>query len=403
METNTSSPIWAVLLFTMVALVALGGIQPLPFGFIPSLLGVGTLIAVRIRTKSWIKIDWPLYGWLLALFVLTASSSLWSITPSETLERSLKVCGLLLCALPLIDLARAMPADTLRRWQMLFPLATIIAGLYPLIELHFDFPIQKALGMSPPENIIWGSSLNKHVSIFIMMLAPALLICHRAGAHTISIVMMIMAVLMMTTTESQAAQLALLVIPLAWCAAFILPGTGIPLAFITAGLILLLMPWVSPIAFDMFAADMNKPGSLAEQASASKRLENWDFISRKIIENPWTGFGMDATRSINDFQSQKLYFETSTIMHPHNIALQLWIEFGILGVALVIGFFGFLLGRLLKLSRGERRIPFTAFCVVLSFLMVSWSIWASWLLGFIVFLSAVTILALRTSSARATS
>lgn len=403
MEQNTSPAIWSVLIFTMAALLALGGIQPLPFGFIPSLLGIGMLIAVRLKTKSWVALDWPLYGWLLALFVLTSSSSLWSVTPQETFERSLKVCGLLLCALPLIDLARAIPAETLRRWQMLFPLATIIAGLYPLIELHFDFPIQDALGMQASENIIRGSSLNKHVSIFIMMLAPSILICHRAGAHTISIFMMIMAGMMIATTESQAAQLALVILPLAWCGAFILPGTGIPLAFIGAGLIILLMPWISPIAFDMFAADMNKPGSFAEQASASKRLENWDFISRKIMENPWTGFGMDATRSINDFQSQKLYFKTSTIMHPHNIALQLWIEFGLMGITFAAGFLAFLLRRLAQLPRTARRIPFTVFCVVLGFLMVSWSIWASWLLGFIVFLSAVTILALRTSSARATS
>lgn len=403
MESKAPTAAWSILLFIMSGLIALGGIQPLPFGFIPSVLGIGTLVALRIRTKAWVALDWPLYGWLLALFALTATSSLWSITPSETFERSLKVCGLLLCALPLLDLARSTPTDTLRRWQMLFPFATIIAGLYPLIELHFDFPIQKVLGMEAPETVLWGSSLNKHVSIFIMMLAPALLICHRAGAHTISIGMIIMAILIMSVTESQAAQLALLMIPLAWCVAFILPGTGIPLTFMAAGVTLLLMPWVSPIAFDMFAADMKKQGSLAEQASVSMRLENWDFISRKIMENPWTGFGMDTTRFINDFQSERLYFETSTIMHPHNIALQLWIEFGVLGVAFMVGFFAFLLKRLLNLPRGARRIPFTVFCVVLSFLMVSWSIWASWLLGFIVFLAAVTILALRTSSGRATS
>jgi O-antigen ligase len=403
MENQTHPLLWASLLLTMAALLALGGIQPLPFGFIPSLLGIGFLVAARLRQKSWIKLDWPLYGWLLALFILTASSYFWSITPEATFERSLKVCGLLLCALPLIDLARAIPVSALHRWQMLFPIATIIAGLYPLIELQLDFPIQKILGMPPPENVIWGSNLNKHVSIFIMMLAPALLICHRAGAYSVSAVMLIMAGVLIATTESQAAQLALLVIPLAWCGSFILPGTGIPLAFTLAGALLLLMPWLSPIAFDMFAADMNKEGSLAEQASVSMRLENWDFISRKIMENPATGFGMDATRSINDFQTEKLYFLTSTIMHPHNIALQLWIEFGALGVALMLGFFAFLLRRLLRLPRAERRIPFTVFCVVLSFLMVSWSIWASWLLGFIVFLTAVTILASRTSSARVTS
>lgn len=398
----SSFSLWPLFLFFLAGLLAIAGVFPLPFGVIPPVMGLGFICAFRFQTGVWPNFDRPAYAWLLALFALSAASSLWSVTPNESLERSLKVFSLLLFTLPLIDLARQMPTDILRRWQMIIPAATVLAGLYPLIELHFNFPIYQFFGGTQPENIVWGSMLNKNVSIFIMMLAPSLLICHRAGASTISLLLITMAVMMITTTESQAAQLGLLVIPIAWGALFIFPVTGIPLALSLASLLIILMPWVSPIAFDMFAADMNQQGSLAEQASVSKRLENWDFISRKIMDNPWNGFGMDATRSIT-FQSEKIYFPTDTIMHPHNMALQVWIEFGLLGIALLLGFFAFLLRRLMKMPPAERRVPFTTFCVVLSFLMISWSIWASWLLGFVVYLTAITILALRTSSGRATS
>ena len=281
---------------------------------------------------------------------------------------------------------------------MAVPLAAAAAGLFSLGELAFDFPLHRLLKETPGD-VTWGSLLNKNVSVFIMALPAALMICRRARLYSLGFLLLLVAALLAIFTDSQASQLALIVIALGWFTVFILPGTGIPVTFGAAALLLLLMPWLSPLAFDIFAADLAKSGSIASEASASMRLENWDFISRKIMENPWTGFGMDATRSINDFQSEKLYFATSTIMHPHNMALQLWIEFGIIGVLVMIGFSGFLLRRLLRLPASDRAAPFVTFCVTLTFLMISWSIWASWLIGFIAYLGALTVLALRTSSA----
>ncbi len=400
---TAATSLWTGFIVTLSSLFAIGVFFPLPFGILPPLLGLGFLVAARLKTGAWPKLDWPLYAWLAALTALAAASSLWSVTPDDSLERAIKVGLLLLFSLPLIDLARACPQDILLRWRMLAPAVICFGAAYCLTELQFDFPIHRLFGQEKPENVIWGSVLNKNVSIFIMALPAVLLLCHKAGTYTTSAVLLLLAGLIAMTTQSQAAQIALIVIPLAWAGVFILPATGIPIAFACAGLLIILMPWLSPIAFDMFAAEMNVEGSFAHKASASMRLENWDFISRKIMENPLTGFGMDATRSITDFQSEKIYFATSTIMHPHNISLQFWIEFGVPGIILLLGFLAFLLRRIMALPRPARRTPFVMFCGIMSFLMVSWSVWASWLLGLIVCLVALTVLAARTSNARAIS
>lgn len=393
---------WPIALICLAALLAFSGLSPLPFSYAVPAISLFSLIALRIRAGTWPQLDWALYAWGGALVALCALSTIWSVAPKESIERCLKVSALLLLSLPLIDIARLYPQETLKRFSALIPLAVAVAGLCSLAELAFNFPLHHLFNETP-NYVTWGSLLNKNVSVFIMALPSALLICHRSGRYSISILLVLISVLLAVFTDSQASQMALVVIVLTWCGALILPVAGIPVAFGLTALILLLMPWLSPLAFDVFAANLAKKGTLASEASASMRLENWDFISRKIMENPWTGFGMDSTRSINDFQSEKIYFATSTIMHPHNIALQLWIEFGLLGVALIIGFFGFILRRLLALPAADRRVPFATFCVAMTFLMISWSIWASWLLGFMVFLGALTILALRTNNAPAIS
>ncbi len=124
---------------------------------------------------------------------------------------------------------------------------------------------------------------------------------------------------------------------------------------------------------------------MLNRASASQRLEIWDFVSRKILESPWIGFGVDTTRSI-EFQGRMVYYPNSFVLHPHNIALQIWIEFGALGISLAGCLLLFLYYHLRKLSFHEQLLPVVIFSGLMVVMLVSWSIWASWLIGLILLL-----------------
>src|SRR5436190_23671517 len=67
------------------------------------------------------------------------------------------------------------------------------------------------------------------------------------------------------------------------------------------------------------------------QAFANNRLEIWDFVSRYALRHPLHGFGIEATRAVEAFDSQQIYQKKATILHPHNFAIQMWIEFGLIG------------------------------------------------------------------------
>ena len=377
--------------------------SPLPLAFLLPVLSLIFVCVYGIKFRQAPKFDWALMGWVAVIGTLGCISTLWSITPDESLERGLKISALMLCSLPLIDLARACPPEALKGKWVAFPVLTLLIGVISVIELSFDMPLYHLFKSIPPEEHVNPSLINKTASVFTLMLPVCLFMCLRRGVYTLAGLLVIVAGLLFINTESQASQIALLLMPISFIGLMILPVAGIPLAFGLAGFLILLMPFLSPIAFDMFAQKISDNTYLAKKASASMRLENWDFISRKIMESPWTGFGMDATRSIRDFETQQLFFRGTTIMHPHNIGLQIWIEFGLIGIVVMLGFLGFLLKRLLALPSSERRLPFMLFCGALAFFMISWSMWSAWLLAFMVYLAVLMILAAKTTSFPSTS
>lgn len=396
-------PFWPVFLFVLLIPLVCAIASPLPLALLLPLTGLLGFPAARLMTGAWPKADWPLYIWIMLFAGLGALSVHWSVAPDESMERSIKIGALLLLSLPVIDLARACPEHAFRPFRVWVPALTLLIGLASLSELYFDFPIYRLAEGIPREEPIWGAILNKNVSMFILLLPISLLLCKRTGFHVLAIALLLTALILAAITQSQASQMALIMIPFAWALTFVLPGTGIPIAFGLTAMVLLLMPWISPLAFSLFAEQLSEPGTIAQQASASMRLENWDFIARKIMENPWTGFGMDATRSIPSFETRQLYFKGDHIMHPHNIALQIWIEFGLIGMTLALAFLGFLFARLQALPRPQRRLPFIMFCATMTFLMISWSVWSGWLLALLVYLAALMILAAKTNSVPATS
>lgn len=398
-----SAKLWPGFLIALCVPLALSLFSPLPFAFFVPVTALAGLMGVRLATGGWPDIDWPLYRWVAALCALALLSTWWSVDPQGTFERALKTSALLLASLPLLDLARRCPPGLFVRYGLVIPALLLIISLGLSAEILLHYPIYRLLTHQDADSIVYGSYLNKNVAVFVLVLPVALLICARAQKYALALLLVLASALLLVLTESQAAQLAFIVIMLAWGMHVILPVAGIPLVFATLAVLLCLMPWIAPIAFDTLADKLTESSRIAARASSSARLENWDFISRKIIENPWRGFGMDATRAITDFKSEKLYFASNRIMHPHNFALQVWIEFGLPGVILTCGFLGFILRRLLKLPRPGQRLPFAIFCGGITFLFLSWSMWSAWLLALYIYLSAGLLLAANTTPAPATS
>ena len=117
------------------------------------------------------------------------------------------------------------------------------------------------------------------------------------------------------------------------------------------------------------------PGShvLASPALASwaERLDIWRFTADRIMERPFFGWGLDASRM----------FPPHIQLHPHNGALQLWLELGAVGAGLAALFWAWLFGRIDRVEAADR--PMAAACaatatVYLAIGALSFGVWQDW-------------------------
>jgi O-antigen ligase len=204
--------------------------------------------------------------------------------------------------------------------------------------------------------------------------------------------MLIPFVALLLTTVSQAAQIAFLT----GFAAFVLFPAKARILRIAFGILLVsgitASPWIAPVMFDTLA-DLFLSNRFLIEASASSRLEIWDAVSGKIMEKPVTGYGMYSSRFIDDFDIKKLYYTSGTVMHPHNAALQLWLEFGIPGAVAANAAVLYFLNVCYKSDMRAIRIYFSLFSMLLTVSLLGWGLWQAWWLGAVFASSGFIIIA----------
>jgi hypothetical protein len=70
------------------------------------------------------------------------------------------------------------------------------------------------------------------------------------------------------------------------------------------------------------------------KSSAGHRLLIWSFVGDRIAERPFLGWGLDSARAIPGGKDQIRPGQDWLPLHPHNAALQIWLELGAPGAAL---------------------------------------------------------------------
>lgn len=373
----------------VLLVIAGAAFHPLTLSFLPHLIGIiGCLCLWRHKTKP-DRISPTLILSLTAIAGLTMISSLWAVDSDASFQRGLKITGLLFLFIPTFIFLRNIPPRASRFIAAYFSLPLIGTGAFLFVELAFDFPFLHLVLGADKHLETWIS--NKHVTILTLLTPFGLYFACQNGQKKICSALLMITVAVNIVTASQAAQLAAAAMTIAAIGAYFLPRLALPLAIISVAIITATMPWISHPAYNIVADKVGDQGVLRE-ACTSQRLEIWSFVADKISERPFYGFGTDAARFLT-FQGPMKYYKDTIIMHPHNVALQLWLEFGFLGILLVVGILAALYRHIYRLPYHDRILPLVIFSGVTVFLMASWSIWSSWLMGFILLLIGMYIFA----------
>ena len=314
---------------------------------------------------------------LVALVVAWALASLlWTVDAAATLAKLPRFVGLALAGLVFVDMARGVQGDRLRICGRLALIGFVLALAVLSIERLADAPLRR-LWMGPSASSLDVlNTFNRSMSVIALLVWPAVLASwrrHRLAAA----VMWVAALAVVMAFISDAAVVAMVLGAAAFAAVVALPRAApVALAALLAAAVL-----ASPLV----PLALPSPAELRQRAplisnSGYHRLLIWEFTAERIAERPLLGWGFNTSRSIPGRDAMLDRNEQALPLHPHNAALQWWLELGLAGAALAAGV---LVWTLLTIRRAPvAAVPKAAAAgLVLSAVTVSclsYGAWQSW-------------------------
>jgi O-antigen ligase len=346
------------------------------------------VVAHRRRHGAW---PWPqgAAAWAaLALFGWAAVTALWAPDPLRALGTALQIGGFVALG---AAAARAMAAEdpAAKRRLVLAATGGLVAGLaLAALDAVTGNAVRAAVRGLREVPVTLGFGLKPAASAMGLWLP---LVAAAGLARWLRGLVLAAGAVVLVLLPGEAAKLAVVAGGLAGGAALLAPRWTPRLLGGFLAIAILAMPAVlGPLLAAGLPADCIAP-------SAAHRLLIWDFVTDRIAERPLRGWGMEASRDIPghlDSPSPEalqrfhltgpgaaLWLPTAKLLplHPHNGALQLWLELGLPG-ALLGAALALLLGG--AAARSPRPAVATAVLAAASVTaMLSFGAWQEWWVG----------------------
>jgi O-antigen ligase len=320
----------AALLFLPLLVVVPRGIAPL--ASVAGLFGAGLLLS-RDRQCVWRSALAVPAALLVSLLVWGAVSAVWALDPLRSLEQAGRLAGLFAAALALAAAAGVVSAP--RRLA-----AFLFAGfVVALVMATADLATYGALSKPFSTRVYQPAWLNQASVAFAILLLPT---CAALSAARHRLPSLLFAVIGATT-----------IFLLAGTAAKTALAAGAPFALLcyyrrvsvarVAAVLAVVVIITAPLTFarlDRVSGFVHTADSV--KLSAGHRLLIWSFVGDRIAEHAVRGWGLDSSRAIPGGRDPIRPDETWLPLHPHNAALQLWLELGVPGAVLFGLFSGWL-------------------------------------------------------------
>jgi O-antigen ligase len=348
----------------------LGWLGPLGFAPVVGLAGLVCLPAFRVRDE-----DRPAAIAVLVMVVWACGSTVWSpyVAPSLGKSSAVKlVAETVLFGSAIVAGRTASPLS--RRWMLRFmAFGMALLALLLLIEAATGAAIYRALREAMHDPIRPDLAIkNVAQGLFVLALfAPAAIVAPNRTVGGIVVGLLVVAgVVWPSIVFGYDAPLAALVASgLAMVLVLFAPRMGPRLLATGAATFFLGAPFVVWGAralgwYDQLEAKVTP--------SWSQRMGYWRHAQDWIGDHPLRGWGLDASRM----------FGPGIRLHPHDAALQIWLELGLIGaVAAAVLWVAILAG--MRRSRPDITVAASAGCAVayLTFNAVSFGVWQEWYLA----------------------
>lgn len=343
---------------------------PLGFALLVAIAGLLMLPAIQLRRE-----DRPVALVLVAALAWAWISMMWSpVRPTELEDH---VAAKLTLALPLFWAAwcgarRADPKFA-RIALLVLGYGVTAMGVVLAIEAFTGAGIYRALHEALYEPIrldIARRNIGRDTFVVALIWPLAALGAARAGApRWLALPMVVGFALAARQFGSDAPLLALPLAALAGWIAWRWPLKGVRGLGWAAVCFFLFMP---ALVLGAEAVGVYRPLQASLQLSWAERMEFWANAMDLIAQHRLRGWGFDASRMFNPLIR----------LHPHNGAIQIWLELGLVGAVMMAGFWGLALRRLTPLTGASPgwgpAVAMASAFVYLLFGAINFGLWQEW-------------------------
>jgi hypothetical protein len=378
-------------LFLLALAFALAGpmLALAPLGMAPLTIAGGALtFASEIASgRGWPRPP-PLPTAIVATFLLWCAISLaWDFNPADGARKLADIVLVFAAALALTGVAGRLD-EAQRHSLAVWLVAGVIIGLVLLgIETIFDFPLYRLVKGDDPRLVDLLESKRSVDSLPLIVWPGALALAGLGRPWLGAGLALIFAAASIRLTASSATlgmAVSLVLLMLSAISVVLvrrLLATSIPLAFAL----------MIPAALAAWNAGWTRVGWL--KFSARHRLEIWHFAAGKILQRPFFGYGINASRAIpngdavSEFQAPG---KPLIPLHPHDMFLQIWLELGFVGVVIATILLLLMLRDIGRLRPGVQRFALAGYGAAMIVAGLAFGIWQTWWLATIAFSAAAT-------------
>jgi len=356
-----------------------------PLGMAPLTIA-GALIAV-VTERIWGR-RWPsprlLASVLVAVLIAWCALTLiWDIKPPDGARKLIDLVLVLGALLGYLGLAPLADNEQKRRLSLALVGGVAIGLILLCIETGLDFPIFRAIFGNGDPRLIDGVQAKRATDALPLAVWPAALALVRLGKKWFGVALVVVftgtcAVLTASSaTLGMAVSLAILVL-----------GVASPLWTRRLVALAVVLAFVLVVPASIYAYREGASTSHMVKNSGRHRMEIWDFAARKTLDRPLFGHGFNASRFVpNDGEVSQFRGPGYPIipLHPHNALLQIWLELGVVGVAIATALLLTALNAIGRWPPLSARFALAGYAAGLVVAGLAFGIWQTWWMATLVF------------------
>ncbi|WP_421783679.1 O-antigen ligase family protein [Kiloniella litopenaei] len=344
-------------------------------------------------TRTQIIIFSLFFGWVTI-------STLWTISPFTAFKLDLRLIALTISGLVLVNGVTDLDKENRKRMANAVLLGLALASIFLSIEVFYQAPITKVFKGKALDAWVDPSRFNRGATFIGISLWLLCAIFREKLSLFFKLLFPIVPIALLYFAPSESSLVAVILAAIWYLFFFKFPKLGFQILPVIMIVSVLVMPFATRYVEPLY----DEESSHSIPFSAKHRFFIWDFVSSQILKNPVIGWGFDSARdySNNGVENYVNIEPNGNVravggriisLHPHNFALQVWLELGLIGAILISviiwSVFGYLKSRQLSERIEIQAMLVSTFIIAL----LGYGIWQNrWFVMFFIFAAMIPLI-----------